>query len=231
LHRQHVLHGDHGLHGLLRFEHDHLEILLKDVANNSETTKTATYTITVSPPALPGPLPPGKVTAKCLECHSSQGTAVVNSLHGMMPTLSPNVTNATGFSQKLGEINTFCSYPNPDMAGAACLNCHPTLGKFENLAATDIDCLQCHNDSYKRRFIGETDPSKFINVVDWQGTPKTYVPAWKNANGNFQIEFNWAAMPVWQRFGTWGKETYHDHMLELSCKGKLAATESRGDIE
>jgi Cytochrome c bacterial/Cytochrome c7 and related cytochrome c len=138
---------------------------------------------------------PAQVTAMCLTCHSGQGTAAVNSLHGMMPTLSPKVINAPGLSQKLAEINTFCSYPNPDMAAAACLNCHPTLGKFENLAATDIDCLQCHNDAYKRRFTPEPDSAKWVNVVDWMGLSKTYVPAYKKADGYFQIEFNWAAMP------------------------------------
>jgi hypothetical protein len=114
----------------------------------------------------------------------------------MMPTLSPNVINATGLSQKLQEINTFCSYPNPDIAAAACLNCHPTLGKFENLAATDIDCLQCHNDAYKRRFTPEPDPAKWINVIDWQGLSKTYVPAFKKTDGYFQIEFNWPPCPA-----------------------------------
>lgn len=138
---------------------------------------------------------PAQVTAKCLTCHASAGSDLVNSLHGMMPTPSPNVTNDTGLSQKLSEINTFCSYPNPAMAGSACLSCHPTLGKFSNIAAADLDCLMCHNDAYKRVFAAETDPANFYNVVDWQGTPKTYVPADKDANGNFHVEFNWSAMP------------------------------------
>lgn len=138
---------------------------------------------------------PAQVTAKCLECHASAGSAVVNSLHGMMPTLSPNVLNATGLSQKLEEVNTYCSYPNPDLAGAACLNCHPTLGKTANLTAADIDCLQCHNDAYKRVFAAETDPAGYVNVVDWQGTAKTYIPADKDATGNYYVKFNWTAMP------------------------------------
>lgn len=138
---------------------------------------------------------PAQVTLKCLECHASAGTAVVNSLHGMMPTLSPNVTNDTGLSQKLSEINTFCSYPNPGLAGSACLGCHPTLGKFENIAAADLDCLMCHNDAYKRVFVSETDPALFYNVVDWQGTPRTYIPSDKDVNGNFHVDFNWSAMP------------------------------------
>lgn len=143
---------------------------------------------------------PADVTAKCLECHSAGGSGmnvaqdVVNSLHGMMPTAAPNVTNMTRDSQKLSEINTFCSYPNPDLAGAACLGCHPTLGKFENLTAADIDCLQCHNDAYKRRFTPEDDPAKFIYVTDWQGTAKTYIPAKGADTLNFTIEFNWGAM-------------------------------------
>ena len=145
---------------------------------------------------------PADITAKCLECHSgghptAQNVAndVVNSLHGMMPTPAPNVTNMTRDSQKLMEINTFCSYPNPDMAGAACLGCHPTLGKYDNLAVSDIDCLRCHNDAYKMKYAQEQDPAKWWYVTDWQGTDKTYKPSAKNAQGDFYVEFNWGAMP------------------------------------
>lgn len=138
---------------------------------------------------------PADVTAKCLECHNLEGSDAANSLHGMMPTAAPNVTNMTRDSQKLMEINTFCSYPNPDLAGAACLGCHPTLGKFENVGPADLDCLRCHNDAYKRGFTPEDDPAKFINVVDWQGTPKTYIPAKGADTLTFSVEFNWGAMP------------------------------------
>ncbi len=137
---------------------------------------------------------PADVTAKCLECHDIEGSDIVNSLHGMMATPAPNVTNMTRDSQKLEEINTFCSYPGPGQAGAACLGCHPTLGKYENLAAADIDCLRCHNDAYKRSFAAETDPANFYNVVDWEGTPKTYIPSDQDANGDFHVVFNWGAM-------------------------------------
>ncbi len=138
---------------------------------------------------------PAEVTAKCLECHAAEGFAAVNSLHGMKLTAAPAVTNMTRDSQKLSEINTFCSYPNPDMAGAACLGCHPTLGKTQNLVAADLDCLRCHNDAYKRAFPGDPDPANWDNIVDWQGTAKTYVPADKDANGDFYVAFNWDAMP------------------------------------
>jgi hypothetical protein len=176
-----------------------LKYFARDTAGNSEAVKTALYTINITTnthASITGTFTtPAQVTAKCLECHASAGSTAISSLHGMMPTLSPNVTNATGFSQKLGEINTFCSYPNPDMAGSACLTCHPTLGKFSNLTAADLDCLMCHNDSYKRVFAPETDPAKYITVTDWQGTVKTYVPAAKDASGNFTAAFNWTAMP------------------------------------
>ena len=139
---------------------------------------------------------PADVTVKCLECHSVEGHEIVNSLHGMMPTPAPDVLNTTGDSQKLQEVNTFCSYPNPNLAGAACLGCHPTLGKYENLSASDLDCLRCHNDSYKRAFAAEPDPANYFNVVDWQGTPKTYIPSDQDdTTGDFHVEFNWALMP------------------------------------
>ena len=137
---------------------------------------------------------PAAVTAKCLECHAAEGMDAVNSLHGMKLTPAPNVTNTTGDSQKLQEVNTFCTYPNPALAGAACLGCHPTLGKYENLQAADLDCLRCHNDAYKRQFAAETDPAKYYNVTDWQGNAKTYIPSATNAQGDFYVEFNTDAM-------------------------------------
>ncbi len=139
---------------------------------------------------------PAQVTAKCLTCHDGDAFQAKNSLHGMMPTLSPNVTNSTGLSQKLSEINTFCSYPNPALAGAACLTCHPTLGKFQNMTSADLDCLACHNDVYKRSWPSDPDPANWVTVVDWQGTTKTYKPSDKDANGEFFVNFNWAAMPA-----------------------------------
>lgn len=139
---------------------------------------------------------PAEVTAKCLECHVTEGFEAVDSLHGMKPIAAPNVLNISGDSQKLIEINTFCSYPNPALAGAACLSCHPTLGRFENLTAADIDCLRCHNDAYKRAFPGDPDPANHDNIVDWQGTSKTYIPADRDdVTGEFYVAFNWDAMP------------------------------------
>ena len=139
---------------------------------------------------------PADVTVKCLECHAVEGGDAINSLHGMNLTPAPNVTNTTGDSQKLQEINTFCSYPNPDMAGAACLGCHPTLGKYENLVASDLDCLRCHNDAYKRGFAAEPDPAKHITVTDYMGNEKTYIPSDRDdTTGEFYVEFKWAAMP------------------------------------
>ena len=203
------------------------------VTMSAAATMTAVYVAASGHAGITGTFTtPAQVTAMCLTCHSGQGTAVVNSLHGMMPTLSPNVTNATGFSQKLAEINTFCSYPNPDMAAAACLNCHPTLGKFENLAATDIDCLQCHNDSYKRRFTPEPDSAKWVNVVDWMGLSKTYVPAYKKADGYFQIEFNWAAMPGITALDLVRGVKKPTTTTCLSCHAKAGGSDwaKRGDI-
>lgn len=176
---------------------------------------------------------PAQVTAKCLTCHSSQGTDVANSLHGMKAVSSPYVINDTGLSQKLGEINTFCTYPNPAQAGAACLTCHPTLGKFTNLTSSDIDCLMCHNDTYKRSFVPEPDPANWINVIDWQGTPRTYVPADKDANGNYSVAFNFAAMPA----GTTGlsliKGVHRPTTTTcLNCHAKAGGSDwaKRGDI-
>lgn len=175
---------------------------------------------------------PAQVTAKCLECHASVGASVASSLHGMMATNSPNVTNATGLSQKLGEINSFCSYPNPALAGSACLTCHPTLGKYTNLTAADLDCLMCHNDAYKRRFTNETDPAKFRTVVNWQGVTQTYVPAKMDANGNFTAEFNWTLMPGLTALDLIKNVKKPTTVTCLNCHGKAAGSDwaKRGDL-
>jgi nitrate reductase cytochrome c-type subunit len=213
------------------------------VTMSANTTMTAVY---VTPPptgnhaSVTGTYnTPREVTAKCLTCHSSAGpgvnvsSAVPSSLHGMMPTASPNVINNTGLSQKLMEINTFCTYPNPAMAGAACLTCHPTLGKFQNMAASDIDCLMCHSDTYKRKFTPEPDTAKWNYVTDWQGIARTYVPAAKDANGNYNVEFNFSAMPA----GTTGlsliKGVHRPTTTTcLNCHAKAGGSDwaKRGDI-
>jgi hypothetical protein len=213
------------------------------VSMTANTTMTAVY---VTPPpsgnhaSVTGTYnTPAEVTAKCLTCHSSAGpgvnvsSAVPNSLHGMMPTASPNVINNTGLSQKLMEINTFCTYPNPAQAGAACLTCHPTLGKFQNLAAADIDCLMCHNDNYKRSFTPEPDSAKWIRVTDWSGVARTYVPAAADVNGNYSVQFNFAAMTP----GTTGLSLIQGAKRPttttcLNCHAKAGGSDwaKRGDI-
>jgi len=45
-------------------------------------------------------------------------------------------------------------------------------------------------------FPPDPNPANYNNVVDWQGTPKTYVPADKDdTTGEFYVVFNWNAMP------------------------------------
>lgn len=175
---------------------------------------------------------PAQVTAKCLECHSLEGSHIANALHGLKAIATPNVVNNLDDSNKYGEINTFCSYPNPRIAGAACLGCHPTLGKFENLGAVDIDCLRCHNDQYKRKFTDETDPAKFINVTDWQGADKTYIPSAQDAQGNFMIEFDWAAMPGLTSANLIAGVHVPTTTTCLSCHAKAGGADwtKRGDI-
>jgi len=212
---------------------DYATTVTTSVTMSANTTMTAVYGC-YGHDCISGTIDtPRQATAKCLECHSTQGSKAVNSLHGMMPTLSPKVINATGLSQKLMEINTYCTYPNPNMAGAACLTCHPTLGKFENLASSDLDCLMCHNDTYKRKFTPEPDPAKWIDVVDWQGTARTYVPADKDANGNYNVEFNFTAMPA----GTTGLALVKGAKKPttttcLSCHAKAGGSDwaKRGDL-
>lgn len=100
--------------------------------------------------------------ATCIACHSTAGTAVLNSMHGSWLGPTPNVANITGDSGKWRQTNNYCT--DPQMADYGCLKCHVSLvapvdaqGKVDmsktKLTAADMDCLQCHQAKYFATFM------------------------------------------------------------------------------
>jgi hypothetical protein len=88
-------------------------------------------------------------------CHPSEADSALHSEHMQ-------------WSGKWKEVNTYYTAPEP--ADFACRSFHVSTGKVGNNTINDIDCLVCHNDTYKRA-LGPTTP--FI-ATDWQGNQKTY---------------------------------------------------------
>ncbi len=93
------------------------------------------------------------------------------------------------WSGKWKEVNTYCTAPEP--ADFACRSCHVSTGKVTNLTVNDIDCLICHNDTYKRALGPQTN---VVNVTDWTGATKTYNFPVK-VNGDYQFQPRYDLMP------------------------------------
>jgi RNase P subunit RPR2 len=90
---------------------------------------------------------------------------------------------------KWKEVNTYCTAPEP--ADFACRSCHVSTGKVTNLTVNDIDCLICHNDTYKRALGPQTLE---VNVTDWTGASKTYRFPVK-VDGDYQFMPRYDLMP------------------------------------
>jgi hypothetical protein len=165
----------------------------KDVANNSETVKSQTYTITASPHAsiqsYDGP-------QTCIACHQAQANEMLSSLHMQWSGPTPNVTNANGqtLGKAIGGINTFCTYAMT--SGGACFNCHLRLdGNAPHApSVNDIDCLMCHNDTYQRKLVA--DPNNSVTVTNVLGQIKTYLFGLIDGDGNYSIVPDYNAMPI-----------------------------------
>jgi hypothetical protein len=123
----------------------------------------------------------------CIACHSTAGSEVLNSMHGSWLGATPNVTNITGDAGKWGQTNNYCT--DPQLADFACLKCHVSLvapvdaqGKVDmakaNLAAADMDCLQCHQSKYYASFMpADSTATNYYSCVDGSShVYKTPVP-------------------------------------------------------
>ncbi|HEY4761327.1 MAG TPA: hypothetical protein VIH42_12160 [Thermoguttaceae bacterium] len=129
--------------------------------------------------------------ATCIACHSTAGTAVLNSMHGSWIGPTPNVTNIAGDSGKWRQTNNYCT--DPQMADYGCLKCHVSLvapldaaGKVDmsktKLTAADMDCLQCHQAKYFATFMpNPSTATNYISCVD--NSTHTYVVPTPEADG------------------------------------------------
>lgn len=131
----------------------------------------------------------------CTACHTNAAKEMLGTLHMKWSGPTPNVTNGGGAELGKGVkgINTFCTYAMSSKA--ACFNCHVRSdGNAPHAPAeADVDCLMCHNDTYKRKFV--VDPNG-ITVKNVLGQTKTYYFGLQEADGDFITEPDYAAMPA-----------------------------------
>ncbi|MEJ5222832.1 MAG: cytochrome c3 family protein [Anaerolineales bacterium] len=149
-------------------------------------TRTPTPIVPTATPVVPTPTPdPSNPHASiqsydgpqtCVNCHPSEAQSMLNSEHMQ-------------WAGKWKEVNTYCTAPEP--ADFACRSCHVSTGKVTNLTVNDIDCLICHNDTYKRALGPQTN---VVTVTDWTGATKTYNFPVK-VNGDYQFQPRYDLMP------------------------------------
>ena len=119
-------------------------------------------------------------TKTCLTCHLDEATAFHGSVHYQW---SGDASESEGLggaatAGKMGGINDFCIYPDINWLGrlntvdgkvvdGGCARCHTGLGLRPSPVASqdqleNIDCLNCHSPSYKRRLEPVDTTFKFV---------------------------------------------------------------------
>ena len=118
-------------------------------------------------------------TATCLKCHRDEAQEAHNSVHYQwLGDASETIGLNTSKAGKLGGINDFCIYPDINWIGkltntdgnlvdGGCAKCHVGLGEKPSPQSTtaqltNIDCLICHSDSYKRKVEKVDGAFKFV---------------------------------------------------------------------
>ncbi|MET0069065.1 MAG: cytochrome c3 family protein [Candidatus Thiodiazotropha sp.] len=120
----------------------------------------------------------------CIACHEDEAVAMHGSVHYQQSGDAINLTNdVTPFSKnglpRAGErgdgaigINTYCG-SHENSPRFTCAGCHVGNGRFPNselpldeterkAELNNIDCLMCHQDSYKRFPTGEFEPLEIV---------------------------------------------------------------------
>ncbi|MES9970094.1 MAG: hypothetical protein ABW092_08675 [Candidatus Thiodiazotropha sp.] len=128
----------------------------------------------------------------CISCHEDEAVAMHGSVHYQQSGDTINLTNdVTPFSgnglARAGErgdgaigINTYCG-SHENSPRFTCAGCHVGNGRFpnstlpldeteRNAELSNIDCLMCHQDSYKRFPTGEFEPLEIVSA-DTDGNP------------------------------------------------------------
>lgn len=134
--------------------------------------------------------------ATCIACHQKEATEMLDSLHMQWSGPTPDLTNTNGeaLGKGVGGINTFCTYAMSSKG--ACFSCHVRAdgNAPDSPQPEDVDCLMCHNDIYKRKFVA--DESNPVNVIDYLGQEKSYIFGKEDAQGNYTTIPDFAKMPA-----------------------------------
>jgi hypothetical protein len=151
----------------------------------------------------------------CVACHPQQASDALNSEH-------------LQWRGKWAHVNTYCTSPAP--ADYACRSCHASTGKVSNLTVNDVDCLICHQDTYRRALGPLSVP---VVVTDWQGNQKTYYTPQKNASGEYEMLPRFDLMPAGTTM-TGLAQTVHlpTRATCLGCHAKAGGADGakRGDL-
>ncbi|MBV2089642.1 MAG: hypothetical protein KUF72_02000 [Candidatus Thiodiazotropha sp. (ex Ctena orbiculata)] len=122
----------------------------------------------------------------CISCHEDEAVAMHGSVHYQQSGYTLNLTNdMTPFSSsglsRAGErgdgaigINTYCG-SHLNSPRFTCAGCHVGNGRFPNselpldeterqAELSNIDCLMCHQDTYKRFPSGDFEPLEIVEM-------------------------------------------------------------------
>ena len=128
-----------------------LRYYTRDVAGNSETVKSQTYTFTY---------PHASLTwtgyGMCLSCHTAEAMEVKASAHYTWEGPALYMVNGAPIQGKLNtSVNSYCGNI---IGNWGCSACHIGIGKRPDDATLttqqhreNIDCLMCHQKLYKRK--------------------------------------------------------------------------------
>lgn len=127
----------------------------KDKAGNSETIRSATYTITASNPHIALTWSTTTGYKICLNCHASKASEVFSSVHYQwLGSGSKMVNGGTTQGKLTTAVNAYCVNILGNFSG--CGSCHTGLGAtpsttYSQAQAENIDCLLCHQKDYVRK--------------------------------------------------------------------------------
>jgi hypothetical protein len=152
---------------------DHVKITINGASAGAQTAEEAHAEIT----SYEGP-------STCISCHEDEAVAMHGSVHYQQSGDAINLTNdVTPWSKnglpRAGErgdgaigINTYCG-SHENSPRFTCAGCHVGNGRFPNsklpmdkterqAELNNIDCLMCHQESYKRFPTGEFEPLEIV---------------------------------------------------------------------
>jgi hypothetical protein len=109
---------------------------------------------------------------------------------------TPNLSNSIG--ESIGKanrgVNTFCTYAMSSKG--ACFGCHVRADGNSGHApdVEDVDCLMCHNDTYQRKFVSDTENP--VTVTNILGEIRNYIFGLQDPiTGDYFTEPDYSKMP------------------------------------